>query len=81
MHTWGMVEANRGVRAPPQSEVEQIAHRLRISREALGLTQVALCRLTKIKPNTYSQWESARGRPRLDEARLLRKYMGYGGSR
>lgn len=77
MHIWPMAEGKRGARTPPQSEVEQIAGRLRISRMALSLTPAALCRLTKIRPNTYSQWESAKGRPRIDEARLLKKYLGY----
>lgn len=63
--------------SPPQSEVDAIAARLRQGREALGLTPAALCRLCKIRPNTYSQWENAKGRPRLDEAKLLRKHLGY----
>ena len=62
--------------APPQSEVDQIAVRLRLSREALGIKPAELCRITGIKPNTYSQWEAAKGRPRLDEARLLRRHFG-----
>lgn len=62
---------------PPQSEVDQIAARLKIGRTALGLSPADLCRLTKIRPNTYSQWENAKGRPRLDEAKLLRKHLGY----
>lgn len=64
-------------RSPPQSEIDAIAERLRVTREALGLSPAELCRLTGIKPNTYSQWEKGRGRPRLDEARLLRRNLGY----
>ena len=72
-----MEKGKKSTRSPPQSEVEQIAYRLRLSREALGLSPAELCRITGIRPNTYSQWENAKGRPRLDEARLLRKYLGY----
>jgi len=62
---------------PPQSEVEQIAARLRAGRAALGLSQTELCRLSKIAKNTYNQWEQAIGRPQLDQAKLLRRAFGF----
>lgn len=61
----------------PQSEVEQIAYRLRISRMAQNLKPSEVCRLAKIAPNTYSQWEGAAGRPNLEGAKLLRRHLGY----
>ena len=62
---------------PPQSQVEQIANRLIASREALSLSAADLCRRSGIAPNTYSQWESANGRPSLDEAMKLCAALGY----
>lgn len=77
MHSSIMAKEKKKDRAPPQSEVDQIAARLRLGRIALSLTAAELCRVTGIKPNTYSQYESAKGRPRLDEARLMRRSLGY----
>lgn len=72
-----MGKGKRGDSAPPQSELDQIAARLALGREAHGLSPAELCRLTGIKPNTYSQYEGAQRRPRLDEAKLLRRHLGY----
>lgn len=72
-----MAKGTRKDTAPPQAEVDQIAARLILSRKALNITAAELCRMTGIKPNTYSQWENAKGRPRLDEAKLLRRTLGY----
>ena len=68
---------NNTGRTPPQSEVDQIAYRLTISREALGLKPADLCRRAKIQPNAYSQYENGKGRPSLDAARALRRTFGY----
>lgn len=62
---------------PPQDELDEIAARLVLSREAMGLKANALCRLAGIKTAAYSQWENGRGAPRLDQARLLRRTLGY----
>lgn len=63
---------------PSPSEVQRIAHRLIITREnGLEISQADLCRITGIKTNTYNQWEMAKGRPRLDEAKLLCDHFGY----
>jgi len=50
------------------TSVEQIALRLRVTREALGLSQVELCRRSGLATNTYNQWEKGKGRPDLDGA-------------
>ena len=48
-----------------------------MTRRALRMKPIEVCRATGISPNTYSQWEGAKRRPRLDEARLLRRILGY----
>lgn len=58
-------------------QIEAIAERLKVCRLALGLKPAELCRLTGIKPNTYSQWENGKGRPNLDEAMRLCDTLGY----
>jgi transcriptional regulator with XRE-family HTH domain len=58
-------------------QLQEIADRLRASRLALGIKPAELCRMTGIKPNTYSQWENAKGRPNLDEAMRLCDVLGY----
>lgn len=63
--------AQHAVRVVAESGVDSIAQRLRLTREALGLTQSALCKMTGIAANTYNQWEHARGRPELDKALIL----------
>jgi transcriptional regulator with XRE-family HTH domain len=45
-----------------------IAHRLRATREAVGMSQIELCRRADIKPNAYNQWEKGHGRPSLEHA-------------
>jgi len=64
-------------RTPPKSELEVIAARLKAARLALKISPAELCRLTGIAANTYSQWESAKGRPSLDQAKLLCSNLGY----
>jgi DNA-binding XRE family transcriptional regulator len=66
-----------GKKAPDTRQIEAIAERLQASQDALGLKAAEICRLTGIKPNTYSQWLNAKGRPRLDEAMLLCDHLGY----
>jgi len=39
--------------------IAEIGERLRITRQALGQTQVAFCRAASIEPNIYNQYEKA----------------------
>lgn len=52
---------------PPIAHRSQIALRLRATREALGLRPVDICRALGFPQNQYSQWESGRARPNLDD--------------
>jgi transcriptional regulator with XRE-family HTH domain len=45
-----------------------IARRLRATRDALELKKGQFAGLAGIASNTYSQWESGKRRPHLDEA-------------
>ena len=56
---------------PDKMSIEAIAHRLRATRAALGLEQAPFCRRAGIAPNTYNQFERAKGRPSLDMALKL----------
>jgi transcriptional regulator with XRE-family HTH domain len=56
--------------------IEAIAHRLRATRETTGLTQSQFADRAGIAQDTYNQWESAMGRPGLDEAMRLRAAYG-----
>lgn len=49
-----------------------IGERLRISREALGLTQAEFARRAKVSPTAYNQYEKGRMRPAIDQAIKLR---------
>lgn len=62
-------------RAAPTS-VKAIGNRLQATRQALGLSQAEICRLTGIAPNTWNQWERGVGRPELDKAFELCKTLG-----
>jgi transcriptional regulator with XRE-family HTH domain len=53
------------------TSVLSIAGRLTALREELGLNQAEICRLTGVEPNTWNQWEKAKGRPELDKALLV----------
>ncbi len=57
-------------RSDPRT-VDAIAARLRRTREALALRPSEFADRARIARNTYSQWESAKGRPRIDEAMQL----------
>jgi transcriptional regulator with XRE-family HTH domain len=48
-----------------------IGMRLIATREALGLNQRQLCKLTGLSTNQYNQWEKGVGRPGLDGAFAL----------
>ena len=49
----------------------EIGERLRITRQALGKTQVAFCKAPNIEPNTYNQHERGRSRPGIGSALAL----------
>lgn len=63
--------------ADRKAEAIQIAERLKLARAALNLKAAEVCRMTGIKPNAYSNWENGHSRPKLDEARVLRRTFGY----
>lgn len=54
----------------------EVAARLRLTREALSLSQAALCRLTGIPTNTWNNAETADNRLGLDEAIKLCRATG-----
>ncbi len=58
-------------RPSPEESIDRIAIRLINTRQALGLSQTALCLRAGIKTNTYNQWEMAKWRPNIDEAKKL----------
>jgi transcriptional regulator with XRE-family HTH domain len=53
-----------------------IALRLRATREAVGMSQIELCRHVGIQPNAYNQWEKGHGRPSLEHAFKLVNALG-----
>lgn len=63
--------------AERQADIDRIAARLKLGRKALGLKSSELCKIAGIARNTYSQWENAKGRPPLDQARVLRRLFGF----
>lgn len=50
---------------------KSLAHRLKITREALELTAAELCKTIDVKPNRWSQYESGERRITLDVATRL----------
>ena len=48
-----------------------IGERLRATRQALGLSQIAFCSAAKISPSAYNQYERGKIRPATDQALLL----------
>lgn len=68
---------NKGHGRPSQTEVQAIAARLREARAAMGIDQAELCRRTGIRPNTYNQWEQAKGAPSRLQARMLKRTIGW----
>ena len=45
-----------------------IGERLRLTREALGLSQIAFARAAKISASSYNQYEKGGTRPSIDQA-------------
>jgi transcriptional regulator with XRE-family HTH domain len=62
-------------RNPPDSRTE-IAQRLRLTREALGLAQAELCRRTGIRPAAWNNAETGDNRLGIDSAMQLCKATG-----
>lgn len=50
---------------------KSLANRLKITREALELTAAELCKIIKVKPNRWSQYESGERRITLEVASKL----------
>jgi transcriptional regulator with XRE-family HTH domain len=48
-----------------------IGERLRITRDAMGLTQTAFRRAAELSPSTYNQFEKGGTRPSIDSALAL----------
>jgi transcriptional regulator with XRE-family HTH domain len=65
--------------SPPMEDDDtgQIARRLQLSREAMGMKPADLCRRTGIRLTTYSKWENAEAKPSLNEAMILRRHFAY----
>ena len=52
---------------PPITSRQAIAERLCQTREALGLRQIDICRATGIRPTAYSNYETGRNRPNVED--------------
>jgi transcriptional regulator with XRE-family HTH domain len=53
-----------------------IAYRLSLTRQALGLASGEMAKLLGVVHNRYSQWESGTAAPRIDAAALLCDQFG-----
>ena len=61
---------------PKVSSRQEIAIRLKLTREALGLRPIQVCRDLGFSANTYSQWESGDRRPNLEDMILFSNRYG-----
>lgn len=57
-------------------DVPSIARRIKLTREALRLTQAEICRRTGISAPAWNNYETARGRPDLDPAIAIVRATG-----
>lgn len=64
----GAVVAFNGGMAEP---IKSLGERLKITREALGLSAAELCRIIDCKPNRWSQYEAGERRITLEVANAL----------
>lgn len=55
-------------RAPGRRTIDELAERLRLTREALDLSQAEIGRRTKISPQAWNNYERGRQRISVDEA-------------
>lgn len=58
----------RRMSAKGERSLAGIAERLRVSREALGLSQAKFCRMAGLHKQTYNAYELAKERPSIDMA-------------
>ncbi len=59
-----------------ETDIEAIAERLRLTRNALGLNQTELCLQADLATNRWNQWERGRVRIQLDGALHLCAVFG-----
>jgi transcriptional regulator with XRE-family HTH domain len=52
--------------------VKTIGERLRLTREALGLSQADFARQASVSPSAYNQYEKGKMRPAIDQAVKIR---------
>lgn len=52
--------------------MKEIGERLRLTREALGLTQAEFARKSKVAASAYNQYEKGKMRPAVDQAIKIR---------
>lgn len=68
-------------RMPVPSRIESkeaVSERLKMTREALGLSQAEWCRLTEIATNTWNNYERCVARISLEEAMKVTRATGVG---
>ena len=53
--------------------LKAIGERLRLTREAMGLTQAEFARQARVSPSAYNQYEKGRIRPAIDQAVRMRE--------
>jgi transcriptional regulator with XRE-family HTH domain len=63
---------------PAEAKKKLVGLRLRAVREALKLRPVDVCKTLGFAQNLYSQWESGKSRPNLDDMLLLCDHYGVG---
>lgn len=59
-----------------RTSLDDLGERLRLTREALSLTQVALCRRTGISTQAWNNYERGAKRISVDNAIKLRQRLG-----
>lgn len=68
-----MAGAERG-----RTALQELAERLRLTREAMGLKQIAMARLAGISPQAWWNYENARKRISIDHAMKVCRATGVG---
>lgn len=58
--------------ATGERSMKSIGERLRVTREALGLSQAAFAKAARVSASAYNQYERGRMRPAVDQAIALR---------
>jgi len=62
----------------PKESKEEISKRLKLTREAMGLSQADFCKLTEIATNTWNNYERCVSRISLEEAMKVTRATGVG---